>query len=804
MPARTRGCRGERHRGGAAPGWAPGRRADPLLRLLPLARPVRGRFLLAVLAGAAATGCGVALLGVSGWMLARASQHPSILAISAAVVAVRAFSVGRGVFRYAERLSSHDVAFRVLAELRVRVYRRLERLAPAGLQAFRSGDLLARLVSDVDATQELFLRGVGPPLAAAVVGAGAVTAVWLLLSAPAGIMVAAGLVAGGVLVPWLAAARARRAGQRTASARGEFSASLSDVVAGAADLHAFGACDDALAGLTATDRDLTALACRSGSGEGLGAGLAGVAGLTVWVVLLLGVALVASGLLSRVPLAAAVLTALAAFEAVAPLPAAAISLGSARAAAARVAAVLDAPEPVTDPPDPLPRPTGPLRVALRGARVRYHPAEPYALDGIDLDLWPGRRVALIGPSGAGKSTVASLLLRFCELSGGSATLCGAGLARYRGDDVRAVIGGCPQDPHIFDATIRENIALARPGADEQELTAAAAAARLLPWIQALPQGWDTPVGAHGAAVSGGERQRIALARALLADPALLILDEPTAHLDPATARALTADLLAVTRGRATLFITHDLDGLAEVDEIVVLDAGRVSQRGTHRELLAAGGLYRRMWLATHRAAQPPEFPEPATPPAPRQSGRPGAKVPRHPSVPAGMAAARMDLGPGRIWPLPLAGCPVAGGGWQLRKPWGGDGMTDVAAPALASHQFLRGMPPAHLAYLAGVTSLVTVPAGHRLFEGRRRGAALLADPRGPDGARPAGAGCRPGRDRDPRPRRDHRPVLVLPALPVAVRCGGRPARPSCSNATRPPCAGAAKPIPASVTSSPAG
>ena len=587
--------------GGSGPGGARG--AHPLWRLLPLARPARGRLALAVLAGAAATGCGVALLGVSGFLLARASQHPPIVAISAAVVAVRALSVGRGVFRYAERLASHDVAFRVLAGLRVRVYRRLERLAPAGLREFRSGDLLARLVSDVDATQELFLRGVGPPLAAALVGAGAVVAVWLLLGAPAGAVLAAGMVAGGLLVPWLASARARRAGQRTAAARGGFSASLTDLLAGAADLHAFGACDEALASLSDADREMTALARRSGSGEGLGAGLgSAVAGITVWIVLLAGVAAVAAGPLSRVPLAAAVLTALAAFEAVAPLPAAAISLGQAGAAAGRVVAVLDTPEPVTDPPDPLPPPTGPLTVVLRNVRVRYHPAEPFALDGVDLDLRTGRRVALVGPSGAGKSTVAGLLLRFCELSAGSATLCGADLARYRADDVRTVIGGCPQDPHIFDATIRENIQLARPGASEPELAAAATAARLLPWIQTLPEGWDTPVGAHGAAVSGGERQRIALARALLADPALLILDEPTAHLEPATARALTADLLAVTRGRATLLITHDLDGLEEVDEIVVLDAGRVSQRGTHRQLLATDGLYRQMWLASHRTA----------------------------------------------------------------------------------------------------------------------------------------------------------------------------------------------------------
>ena len=324
--------------------------AHPLLRLLPLARPVRGRLLLAVLAAAAATGCGVALLGTSGFLLARASQHPSILAISGAVVAVRAFSVGRGVFRYAERVSSHDVAFRVLADLRVRVYRRLERLAPAGLHAFRSGDLLARLVSDVDATQELFLRGIGPPLAAAVVAAGAVAAVWLLLSAPAGIMLAAGMAAGGLLVPWLAFARARRVSppyrQRTRRVQRQ-----PHRRAGRGGRPACVRRLRRCPGRPVSRRprpDHAGPRLRLGGGPGGRAG-AGVAGVTLWVVLLLGVAAVAAGPLSRVPLAAAVLTALAAFEAVAPLPTAAISLGQARAAAARVAAVLDAPEPVTDP-----------------------------------------------------------------------------------------------------------------------------------------------------------------------------------------------------------------------------------------------------------------------------------------------------------------------------------------------------------------------------------------------------------------------------------------------------------------------
>jgi len=566
----------------------------PLLRLLWLARPMRGQLLVSVLAGAAATGCGVALLAVSGFLLARASQHPGILAISVAVVAVRGLAVGRGVFRYIERLASHDVAFRVLADIRVAIYRRLERLAPAGLAAFRSGDLLARLISDVDATQDLFIRGVGPPLAAALVGAGAVTACLLIL-APAGGVLALGLLTAGVAVPALAVAASRRAARVTAPARGELSATMTDLLSGAAELHAFGAQDAGLAAVDAADRRLTSLARRSAAAAGLGRGLmAAVAGLTVWGVLVLAVAAVAGGTLTRVPLAVVTLTALAAFEAVTDLPAAALQLGDSRGAAERISAILDAPDPVVDPVTPRPLPAGPAQVRVRGVQVRYEPDGPLALDGFDLDLGPGRRVALVGPNGAGKSTVASVLLRFCDPVGGSVTLGGADLASYAADDVRTVIGGCPQGPHIFDATVRENLRLARPGASDDELAAAAASARLLPWIESLPRGWDTRVGARGAAMSGGERQRLALARALLAGPDLLILDEPTTHLDPEAASALTTDLLAVTAGRATLLITHDFDGLDQVDEIIVLDQGRVVQRGTHRELMRAGGPYRQL------------------------------------------------------------------------------------------------------------------------------------------------------------------------------------------------------------------
>jgi ATP-binding cassette, subfamily C, bacterial CydC len=570
---------------------------DPLLRLLRLARPWRGQLLLAVAAGAAAIGCGVALLAVSGFLLARASQHPNIVAISVAVVAVRGLSVGRGVSRYIERLASHDAAFRVLADVRVSIYRRLERLAPAGLAAFSSGDLLARLISDVDATQDLFIRGIAPPLAAALVGAGAVTACLLIL-APAGGVLAAGLLAAGIGVPALAARTARHAARRLAPARGQLAAALTDALAGAAELHAYGAQDAALAAVTAADADLTAQARRGATVSGLGTGLTtAISGLTLWAVLLLGVAATSHGTLSRVPLAVVTLTALAAFEAVTALPAAAVQLGQARVSASRIATVLDAADPVQDPPVPRPVPAGPPHVTLRGAQVRYRPGAPLALDGFDLDLPPGRRVALVGANGAGKSTVAAVLLRFVDLAGGTATLNGQDLASYDADEVRTRIGGCPQDPHIFDTSIADNLRLARPEATDEQLADAAARARLRDWIESLPQGWNTQVGAHGAALSGGQRQRLALARALLADPALVILDEPTAHLDRASRLALTSDLLAATAGRTTLLITHDLEGLDGLDEIVVLAHGRVTERGTHAELVRTAGGYQQLWQA---------------------------------------------------------------------------------------------------------------------------------------------------------------------------------------------------------------
>jgi thiol reductant ABC exporter CydC subunit len=539
-----------------------------LRRLLTLADASRPRAALAAVLGALTVIFGAGLMATAGYLISRAAERPAILSLTLAIVGVRFFGLARPLTRYLERLASHDLALRVLGRVRVRVYRRIEPLAPAQLEGYRHGDLLARMVADVDALQNLHLRAVVPPIVALVAGVVAVGVTGAFLPA-AGLVLAAGLVVGGVAVPALAGALGRRGGRRQATARGELSAELVELLGAAPELVAYGGEGDALTRLRVADRALVRLARRDALVGGVadGAGLA-VVGATVAGVLAVAVGASSDGHLDRVLIAMLALLALASFEAVQPLAAAARELSATLAAGRRVLELADREAAIVDPTAPAAPPRWPFAVALEGVSARYARGERPALNGTSFRLEPGRRLALVGASGAGKTTVVNLLLRFLDPEDGRVTIAGRDLREYRQQDVRRAIAVAGQDSHVFSASIRENVRLARPDAKDGEIERALRRARLWPWVAGLPDGLDTDVGEDARDVSGGQRQRLVLARALLVDAPVLVLDEPTAHLDPSTAQELMRDVFAAVDDRSVLLITHRPEGLDLVDEII--------------------------------------------------------------------------------------------------------------------------------------------------------------------------------------------------------------------------------------------
>jgi ATP-binding cassette, subfamily C, bacterial CydC len=539
-------------------------------RLMLIADVRRSRLLLAALLGALTILFGVGLMGTAGYLISRAAERPAVLSLTAAIVGVRFFGLARPLSRYLERLASHDVALRSLGRARARVYEAIEPLSPAQLEDLRRGDLLSRFVADVDSLQNLYLRGLEPLLVALVAGGASVGLAAVFLP-EAAVILGAGLLLGGIVVPIAAESLASRSAARKASARGTLSAELVETLAGSSELVAFGLEDDRLRRFRAADRRLVRISRRAALADGTGDGLRLlITGATVAGVLAVAVSAHATGRLDRVVIALLALLSLAAFEAVQPLTEALRELRATLAAGRRILELTDRGPRVLDPADPLPAPMPPFAIELEDVQARYGPEERPALDGFSLRLEPGRRVALLGPSGAGKTTVVRLLLRFVDPERGRVTLAGEDLRRYRQDDVHRAVAVAAQDGYLFSTSIRENLKLARREATDAELEKALRIAQIWEWVQALPNGLDTLVGEEGRELSGGQRQRIVLARALLAEAPVLVLDEPTAHLDRPTAERLIEDVFAAAGKRCVLLITHRPEGKDLADELVVL------------------------------------------------------------------------------------------------------------------------------------------------------------------------------------------------------------------------------------------
>lgn len=604
---------------------------DPLRRALVLLDVDRARVGLAVGLGVLSLGSAVALAAVAAWLIARASQMPPVLELSVATVAVRAFGIGRGTFRYVERLTSHDVALRGVATLRTTLYERVATGRVGTALALRRGDLLARVGADVDTVGDAVVRGLLPAAVAAVLGLGTVVVMALFLPA-AGLALAACLVLAGVVSPALAARAARTSEAQALDARAAVASVSLGVLDAPGPVTVAGLLPRELAALRSADAALARAVDAGARPAALSAALGQLAvGLAVLAALVLGVPALTAGTVAPVELAVLVLTPLAAFEATAVLPAAAIQVQRSRAAAARVLALLD--EAAADDATAGPLPAGAVRALDDHARATTAPPGAGAADagayarsatltardlvcgwpgrepvvrGLDLDVRPGRSVAVVGPSGTGKTTLLLTLAGLLPARGGSRALGGVPLDSLPRSEVTSRVVLTTEDAHVFETTVLENLRVARGDVTEDEARAALDRAGLTAWLAGLPDGLATPLGADGRNVSGGERRRLLLARALLSRAPFLLIDEPAEHLDTATADRLVRDLLttgtdpvpagpgalAAPSARGVVVVTHRLSALDAADEVLVLRDGRVAARGTHAELLARDAGYR--------------------------------------------------------------------------------------------------------------------------------------------------------------------------------------------------------------------
>ena len=545
-------------------------------RMVDLSGVSRPRLAVMVALGAVATALGVALIATSGYLISRAAQRPPVLALTVTIVIVRFLGLTRPLARYIDRLVSHDLALRSLGTIRSRFFARIEPLAPGQLDGFRRGDLVARMVGDVNRLDGLYVRGLGPPLSGLAVAVVCVAAAAVMLPA-AGAILAAGLAIAGLAVPALAARWSREPSARLAAARAELSSQLVELLRAAPEIVAFGAAGSRAEAIAGLDRELAALTRRDAVRAGLADALVMLAaGLTTAAVLAAAVGARASGSLDPVLVATVTLLALAAFEAVTPIPRSARELAIITAAGRRVLDLTSRRPLITDPGAPLSSPSRDATIELAGVTARYPGSPRPVLEQVELRLQPGRRVALVGPSGSGKTTVTNVLLRFLDPEQGALLFDGNDARDHRQSDVRAMFSLAGQGAHLFNSTIRQNLLLARPDATDNELRDVLARARLAAWVDGLPDGIDTLVGEEGRRLSGGQRQRLVLARALLRDAPVLVLDEPTAHLDTATAEMLMSDVFAAAGDAAVLLITHRSEGLDAVDQVVALDTGRVT------------------------------------------------------------------------------------------------------------------------------------------------------------------------------------------------------------------------------------
>jgi len=538
----------------------------------------------------------VALMATSGWLISRAALMPPVLELSIAVVGVRTFALSRGVARYSERLVSHNATFKSLGKIRSSLYEKLETLAPSGLSAFRNGDLMSRLVADVDEIQNLPLRVFLPVSSGIVAALFAVVATWLIFPI-AGLVLLLSISFVAIISPWLTSRLAAKSERETANLRGELAEELNAFFVGSADILMLDAADISLERISDLDADLTNRSQRLASSLGIASALTVLAqGVAILVSISAAIQSVNVGKLDGVLLVVVALIPMAAFESVASFPAAALSYARVRGSSQRICEVLDAADPIANP-DPSLQVSG-NKLSITKVSANWPSSTRKAISEIDLLAEPGSRIGLVGGSGSGKSSIAAVLVKFLMPSNGNYLLGNIDSNTLAGESVRKIVKLSLQDSHIFATSIAENLKLAWPDHNDSptddQLWVALDKALLSDWVRSLPKGLNTVVGERGTSMSGGQRQRLVAARMFLSDPEVWILDEPTEHLNHELADELIANVISASAGKTLILATHRIMDTKALDHVLVLDQGSIKESGSPSHLITTTGDYQRL------------------------------------------------------------------------------------------------------------------------------------------------------------------------------------------------------------------
>ncbi|NTW69422.1 MAG: thiol reductant ABC exporter subunit CydC [Chlorobiaceae bacterium] len=564
------------------------------IRLTAIVRPYFWWMALAALIGFATTGSGIGLLMTSAYIIAKAALQPPMAALQLGIVGVRFFGLARGVLRYAERLVSHNTTFKILAKLRLWFYDAIEPLAPARLMHFKSGDLLQRVVDDIQSLENIYTRVLAPPITALLVA----LLMWFLAGAyslQAALLILGFHLLAGLGVPLLTMQLSRGLSVGIMNRKTDQQLLALDLFQGVGELQVYGRLAGHLQAMRTTEAAKLQLQRKNALVEGLQESLTGLLmnGAVITILWAL-IPKVSTGGINGISLAVITLAVMASFEPFIPLPAAVKHLEADRHAGNRLFEILDAKPETTSPTVPVNFPAN-LAIQAENLSFTYPGNRSKALDSITFSVPAGQHIAIVGPSGAGKSTITSLFMRFWNSSKGQISIGGISISRFDSEELRRNIALVSQRTYLFAETIRENLLLAKPDATDEELRNALSLCGLSGFSSKL----DEWIGQHGMKLSGGERQRLAIARVVLQNAPIIILDEATANLDGITEKEVTETLAAISRGKTMITITHRLKAMDQYDNIIVLDKGRIFEQGAHERLMSREGLYRRMWELQH-------------------------------------------------------------------------------------------------------------------------------------------------------------------------------------------------------------